>query len=200
MGVMDRCATDVLAVGSASSPPGRRRAPRRRGWPGGFVRGGAIALALVLVGVPTLPEAAARTASPCRNPTIVVKHANGRTFGTNRADVIFGSSGRDIIDGRGGTDVICGRGGGDDIAGWTGNDRIYGGVGTDTVDGGEGQDRVFGGPGGDDLTGGYDSDTVDGGPDFGDLCDGGDGLDTVRSADTESGAHCKSIVNAENGL
>lgn len=194
---------------SAGSPLRERRARSRRGW-SGAVAGGCL-LALTVAGVvPASREVAAGDADPCRHPTIVARQANGtKVFGTNKKDIILGTNGRDIIDGRGGDDIICGRGGDDDIAGWTGNDRIYGGGGKDFVDGGYGNDVIFGGPGSDDLYGGYDtdkvygeggSDFVDGGPDFGDRCDGGAGVDEVRSADTESGAHCETIVNVEKGV
>ena len=41
---------------------------------------------------------------------------------------------------------------------------------------------------------------MDGGPGLGDLCDGGDGADTVRDPDTESVAHCETIASVEIGL
>jgi len=91
-------------------------------------------------------------------------------IGTNRADRIDGTPGADVIVGLGGADRIDGLGGDDVICGGSGDDVLRGGDGADTLIGGSGADRLYGEAA---------ADTLAGGAGFGDLCDGGDGLDQL---------------------
>jgi Ca2+-binding RTX toxin-like protein len=132
-------------------------------------------------------------------------HAGGgidQVFGGDGNDTLRGGLGADVMDGGAGDDVIYGdngaittrvfngvtinvmdaNGDADIINGGDGNDVIYGGGGADAIDGGDGNDTIYGGVGADALVGWSGDDTFMMDPDdigFGNLMDGGIGIDTV---------------------
>lgn len=110
------------------------------------------------------------------------------TFWDN--DVVYGYEGNDVIDGGQGDDRLFGGDGEDRLFGDNNNDYLSGGDGDDRLDGGLFEDELHGGAGNDIMIGGHGSDRMFGGADndtfrqdttyFGDLLDGGTGVDTVE--------------------
>lgn len=135
---------------------------------GVWVRGVVLstALALVGVGVGTVPASAGAATDGC---TIV---------GTNGPDVLQGTPADDIICGRNGDDLLLGGGGDDVLDGGNGADRLDGGAGADTLRGGTGSDTLLGTEGADVLDGENGDDLLQGGPE-GDALFGGNGRDTL---------------------
>lgn len=86
--------------------------------------------------------------------------------GTSTDDTVICNFGNDVANGLGGNDVLDGGGDSDRLFGGAGNDRLIAGPASDS-----GKDSVYGGQG-DDLL-----DCVAG--DFGDLADGGSGIDHI---------------------
>lgn len=96
----------------------------------------------------------------------------------------IGGSGQDSYDGGAADDTIYLQAGDDVGKGFGGNDIVDGGLGNDRVFGGLGNDRLFSGPavesGKDSLYGGAGDDEMTAGfGDFGDLADGGTGIDHI---------------------
>lgn len=96
----------------------------------------------------------------------------GPIFGSPGSDTRNGTPGDDRFDLFGGDDVANGLGGNDTIFGGDGSDNLFGGLGNDVLHADEGgADTLYGGNGNDSLLAGFG--------DFGDLADGGAGIDQI---------------------
>lgn len=98
-------------------------------------------------------------------------------YGGDGNDAMYGDGGADMLSGESGNDTIhCGAG--DDVAyGGTGNDILIGGYGDDALYGDDGNDSLYGDQGDDSLYGGDGGDAGYGS--YGELIDGGIGIDTI---------------------
>src|SRR6267142_938570 len=134
-------------------------------------------------------------------------------------DVFVGSDGNDTVDGLTGDDIISGGAGDDTLFGGRGhhgghgsatggNDTLLGGDGNDTLSGQNGNDFLDGGVGDDTLDGGAGLDIISGGVGndtivihasevpFGEIIDGGDGIDRLVVGDNNMHPHA-TISNME---
>jgi Ca2+-binding RTX toxin-like protein len=150
-----------------------------------------IVLAIILSGLVVVGSSSGAGPRMCfdRKATIVGTSGTDNIYGTSRSDVIVGGRGDDQLHGLGGDDFLCGEGGRDILTGGSGDDELSGGGGPDAIFGGSGDDVLDGEDGADQLHGGSGDDFMQG--DFvrdfrNNTCDGGDGIDTALSCDSES--------------
>jgi len=110
-------------------------------------------------------------------------------------DRIFGASGSDTLRGGDSADRVYGGTGNDKSYGENGHDRMAGGSGDDLQEGGAGNDTIFANRGNDISVGGDGNDVlwalaradVNGNIDVtGDILDGGNGDDVLRTRDGEA--------------
>lgn len=141
--------------------------------------------------------------------------ANSLLLGNSGNNQLDGGSGNDQVDGGAGNDILQGGSGGDSLQGGLGDDGLTGGSDNDVLDGGDGVDTLNGGSGNDTLRGGAGNDSLTGGSGADQFIGGigndtlsggsgndsytfaeGDGLDTIRDADTTAGNQDRLLFGA----
>ena len=100
-----------------------------------------------------------------------------------KGGVVYGTRGDDVLDLRASNqaEIIMGYGGNDTIYAGNSGDCLVGGDGNDKLFGGNAKDILIGGAGDDYLNGNNGKDELDAGGDVNDVCDGGNGQDTVTN-------------------
>ncbi len=156
---------------------------------------GALALAPLLLVLPSSPAASVEDRCPSDEPTVVGTAGDDVLVGTSGDDVIHALSGDDTVRGRGGNDVLCGGPGTDRLVGGDGDDRMYGGAnGLQQPWPDNPPDNV-----GDTLVPGPGDDHVDPGHDVETDADGGWLPDTVSFAGSPQGVQVDLAAGSATG-
>jgi Ca2+-binding RTX toxin-like protein len=105
-----------------------------------------------------------------------------------KGGIVYGTFGDDVIDLRGANQaqIIMGLAGKDTLYAGNSGDCLVGGDGNDVLYGGNAKDILIGGAGDDYLNGNNGKDSLDAGGDINDVCDGGNGVDTVTNCGSSS--------------